>query len=140
MSLLGPLDDQAQSLHSLLLALETQARVLLEKIGKAAANGSVPKSGKSSEKVSDKTSDDKLARDFLAVSKEVTMALKNTGFLPDINGESSGSGTCSAPEDGGSGSPNDCNMSNHDEDGSPLSESSPDSPQPGPSGLNFQKK
>ena len=36
--------------------------MLLEKIGKASANGSVPKSGKSTEKVTDKTSDDKLAR------------------------------------------------------------------------------
>ena len=61
-SLLGPLPDQNHSLNSLLLSLENQARVLLEKIGKASANGSVPKSGKSNEKVTEKTSDDKLAR------------------------------------------------------------------------------
>ena len=62
-SLLGPLPDQTHSIHSLLLSLENQARVLLEKIGKASANGSVPKScGKSAEKLSDKNSDDKLAR------------------------------------------------------------------------------
>jgi baculoviral IAP repeat-containing protein 6 len=61
-SLLGPLPDQAVSIHSLLGSLEGQARVLLDKIGKAAANGSVPKGGKQAEKVTDKTSDDKLAR------------------------------------------------------------------------------
>ena len=61
-SLLGQLPDQSSSLNSLLLSLEAQARVLLDKIGKASANGSVPKSGKSTEKVTDKTSDDKLAR------------------------------------------------------------------------------
>ena len=61
-SLLGPLPDQNHSLNSLLLSLETQARVLLDKIGKASANGSVPKTGKSNEKVTEKTSDDKLAR------------------------------------------------------------------------------
>ena len=61
-SLLGPLPDQNHSLNSLLLSLEAQARVLLDKIGKASANGSVPKSGKSNEKVAEKTSDDKLAR------------------------------------------------------------------------------
>ena len=59
-SLLGQLPDQTTSLHSLLLALESQARILLDKIGKSSANGSVPKSGKA-EKV-DKTTDDKLAK------------------------------------------------------------------------------
>jgi hypothetical protein len=49
-------------LNSLLLSLETQARVLLDKIGKASANGSVPKSGKGTDKVTEKTSDDKLAK------------------------------------------------------------------------------
>ncbi len=34
----------------------------LDKIGKASANGSVPKSGKPNEKVTEKTSDDRLAR------------------------------------------------------------------------------
>lgn len=66
-SLLGPLPDQVTSLHSLLLSLENQAKVLLDKIGKASANGSVPKSSastssKSGEKVPEKTTDDKLAR------------------------------------------------------------------------------
>lgn len=67
-SLLGPLPDQPQSLHSLLLALERQASVLLDKIGKASANGSVPRSSsspatKATEKAAaDKTTDDKLAR------------------------------------------------------------------------------
>jgi len=91
---------------------------LLDKIGKAAANGSVPHSGAASKGESvtgqssamnvsstggaaaalssdDKVADDKLARDFLSLSKEVTQALKNKGFLSDINGESlpsSGSG------------------------------------------------
>jgi len=111
-SLLAPLPDQMTSVHSLLLALETQARILLEKIGKAAANGSVPRSVGGAGKVEslsaaaqnvsgapsaggaandDKGADDKLAREFLSLSKEVTQALKNTGFLPDINGESSSS-------------------------------------------------
>ena len=62
-SLLGPLSDQTTSLHSLLLSLETQAQILLDKIGKSSANGSVPKSGKAcSEKVAEKTTDDKLAK------------------------------------------------------------------------------
>ena len=63
-ALLGPLPDQASSLQSLLALLEQQAKVLLDKIGKASANGSVPKSGgsKSGEKVADKSTDDKLAR------------------------------------------------------------------------------
>ena len=61
--LLGPLPDQAKSLQSLLALLEQQAKVLLDKIGKASANGSVPKSGgsKAADKT-DKPSDDKLAR------------------------------------------------------------------------------
>ncbi len=62
-SLLGPLPDQKASIHSLLLSLESQARILLDKIGKSSANGSVPKSGKAhADKVADKTSDDKLAK------------------------------------------------------------------------------
>lgn len=137
-SLLGPLPEQQSSLHSLLLSLERQAVVLLDKIGKASANGSVPKgqygpkggasmtSTTSPEKA---TSDDKLARcvsssiqifilaiyciiydctciiinddtfccsDFLNISKEVTKALKATGYLPDINGELGVSGNKSA--------------------------------------------
>jgi hypothetical protein len=62
-SLLGPLPDQPASLHSHLLSLESQARILLDKIGKSSANGSVPKSGKAgAEKVTDKATDDKLAK------------------------------------------------------------------------------
>ena len=62
-TLLGQLPDQTQSLHSLLLSLESQAQILLDKIGKSSANGSVPKSGKaSSDKVTEKTTDDRLAR------------------------------------------------------------------------------
>ena len=48
-SLLGPLSNQAQSLHSLLQTLETQARIANDKIGKASANGSVPSRSKKSE-------------------------------------------------------------------------------------------
>ena len=48
-SLLGPLHNQAQSLHSLLQSLETQARIANDKIGKASANGSVPSRGKKSD-------------------------------------------------------------------------------------------
>ena len=62
-TLLGQLPDQIQSLHSLLLSLESQAQILLDKIGKSSANGSVPKSGKAgSDKVAEKTTDDRLAR------------------------------------------------------------------------------
>ena len=62
-SLLGPLPDQPTSLHALLLSLEAQAQILLDKIGKSSANGSVPKSTKATtEKVPEKTSDDKLAK------------------------------------------------------------------------------
>ena len=74
-SLLGPLPEQQQSLHSLLLSLERQAVVLLDKIGKASANGSVPKAQYGPQKGSKgeaawgkisgsekATSDDKLAR------------------------------------------------------------------------------
>ena len=62
-SLLGPLPDQTTSLHSLLLSLEAQAQILLDKIGKSSANGSVPKSGKAgSDKVTEKTTDDRLAK------------------------------------------------------------------------------
>merc|ERR1712013_974618 len=58
----------------------------------ASANGSVPKPGKvnaggqSIEGGSGTGGDGQMARDFLALSKEVTQALKNTGYLPDING------------------------------------------------------
>ena len=48
-SLLGPLSNQDQSLHSLLQFLETQARIANDKIGKASANGSVPSRSKKSE-------------------------------------------------------------------------------------------
>ncbi len=44
------------------LVLITFSLLQLEKIGKASANGSVPKSGKPNEKVTEKTSDDRLAR------------------------------------------------------------------------------
>jgi len=45
-SLLGPLPDQTTSLHTLLLNLEAQARIVNEKVGKASANGSVPSKSK----------------------------------------------------------------------------------------------
>ena len=61
--LLGNLPEQGSSIHFLLLALESQARILLDKIGKSSANGSVPKSGKAhSDKMADKSTDDKLAK------------------------------------------------------------------------------
>jgi len=90
-SLLGSLPDQKTSLHSLLQGLENQARIMVDRIGKASANGSVPKPGKinvgaCSEGESGTGSDGQMARDFLALSKEVTQALKKTGYLPDING------------------------------------------------------
>ena len=58
-----------------------------------------------------------MAKDFLALSKEVTQALKNTGYLPDING--SGSARTDSP--------------------SPSSSSSM-SPVAGPSGLGEKEK
>jgi len=101
-SLLGPLPDQQTSLHSLLQNLESQARIVNDKIGKASANGSVPckdksevnvepePNKKSGSKVKSGQCDDGqgliIARDFLSLSMQVTEALKSTGYLPDING------------------------------------------------------
>jgi len=101
-SLLGPLPDQKASLHSLLQGLESQACILIERIGKASANGSVPKPDKVGRpepaKLNSDQSGDALARDFLNLSKEVTQALKNTGYLPDINGEGSSADSRESPE------------------------------------------
>ncbi len=200
-SLLGQLPDQTTSLHSLLLALETQARVLLDKIGKASANGSVPRSaaagpavggvggvgaagggsgggsgggfsgssasgtggasgpagtsgaGSSSgatakivDKLNEKASDDKLAREFLALSREVTQALKNASLLSGMNGESHSSpaNLSSAASKGASAASNDVHMDStgsDDTDGS-SADAAPDgagastasNPSPGPSG------
>ena len=77
-TLLGQLPDQTQSLHSLLLSLESQAQILLDKIGKSSANGSVPKSGKaSSDKVTEKTTDDRLARYILFYFPLVKLVARN---------------------------------------------------------------
>jgi len=120
-TLLGQLPDQTQSLHSLLLSLESQAQILLDKIGKSSANGSVPKSGKaSSDKVTEKTTDDRLARDFISLSKEVSKVLRNTGYWPDINGETTTSSSATAV------SPNSSDNGGLEVDGEPLA---------GPSGL-----
>jgi len=123
-SLLGSLPDQKSSLHSLLQGMENQARIMVDRIGKASANGSVPKPGKAgpstgeaAEVVSTQGGDGQMAKDFLALSKEVTQALKNTGYLPDING--SGSARTDSP--------------------SPSSSSSM-SPVAGPSGLGEKEK
>jgi len=124
-SLLGNLPDQKASLHSLLQGMEGQARIMVDRIGKASANGSVPKPGKagpSSDAVevgglTAQGGDGQVARDFLALSKEVTQALKNTGYLPDING--SGASRSDTP--------------------SPSSSSSP-SPVAGPSGIGEKEK
>lgn len=102
LSLLASLPDQKSSLHSLLLGLEPQARILIERIGKASANGSVPKPDKVGKpELKSHNADqsgDALARDFLALSKEVTQALKVTGYLPDINGEGSSADSRESPE------------------------------------------
>ncbi|XP_059078409.1 uncharacterized protein LOC131876889 [Tigriopus californicus] len=87
--LLGPLPDQQFSISTLLECLSSQAKILLDKIGKASANGSVPKSGKAAEKLSDKTTDDRLAKDFLLLSKEVDHALASVAAESSVNGESS---------------------------------------------------
>ena len=66
---------------------------MIDRIGRASANGSVPKpekaghsstTGKGSS-LQEAQTGDSLAKEFLTLSKEVTLALKNTGFLPDIN-------------------------------------------------------
>lgn len=71
----------------------TQASIMIDRIGRASANGSVPKpekaghsstTGKGSS-LQEAQTGDSLAKEFLTLSKEVTLALKNTGFLPDIN-------------------------------------------------------
>jgi len=63
-----------------------------DRIGKASANGSVPKPEKAGHSTSrgsgslqEAQTGDSLAKEFLTLSKEVTLALKNTGYLPDIN-------------------------------------------------------
>merc|ERR1712183_154214 len=103
---------------------EGQARIMVDRIGKASANGSVPKPGKAGsssgelgEIGANQGSDGQMARDFLALSKEVTQALKNTGYLPDING--SGSSRTDSPS---------------------PSNSSPLSPVAGPSGIGEKAK
>jgi len=125
-SLLGNLPDQKSSLHSLLQGLENQARIMVDRIGKASANGSVPKpekvvSSSCGNEIADITanhgSDGQMAKDFLALSKEVTQALKNTGYLPDINGFSTSRTDSPSP-----------------------SSSSPLSPVAGPSGLGEKEK
>ena len=63
-------------------------------------------------------------RDFMSLSKEVTKALKNTGYLPDINGEASASATSAETSN-----PEDSNESPEE----PIIE---DDPQPGPSGIS----
>jgi len=110
-SLLGSLPDQKSSLHSLLQGLENQARIMVDRIGKASANGSVPKPGKVSvvgenvEGGSGTGGDGQMARDFLALSKEVTQALKNTGYLPDINGAGTARTESPSPSSSSSMSP-----------------------------------
>jgi len=91
-SLLGPLPDQKTSIHSLLQGMESQASIMIDRIGKASANGSVPKPEKAGHSTSrgsgslqEAQTGDSLAKEFLTLSKEVTLALKNTGYLPDIN-------------------------------------------------------
>ena len=46
-SLLGSLPDQKSSLHSLLQRIENKAMILVDSIGKASANGSIPKPSES---------------------------------------------------------------------------------------------
>jgi baculoviral IAP repeat-containing protein 6 len=103
-SLLGSLPDQSVSLHSLLQGLETQARIMVDRIGRASANGSVPKHGKVSVGESE-GGDGQMARDFLTLSKDVTQALKNTGYLPDINGLGSARTDSPSPSTSSSPSP-----------------------------------
>ena len=122
-SLLGPLPDQQTSLHSLLQILDPQARIVNDKIGKASANGSVPCKAspvpvnikpepckpkkKCSSNSVDENQDLTLARNILNLSKQVTEALKSTGYLPDVNGisvsRSSTPESSSSPTPGASG-------------------------------------
>jgi len=109
-SLLGNLPDQKSSLHSLLQGMENQARIMVDRIGKASANGSVPKPGKvntgeAAELGATSGGDGQMARDFLALSKEVTQALKNTGYLPDINGSGTARTESPSPSSSSSMSP-----------------------------------
>merc|ERR1719370_2110663 len=113
-SLLGPLPDQSTSIHSLLQGMESQASIMIDRIGRASANGSVPKpekaghtstTGKGSSLAEAQTGDS-LAKEFLTLSKQVTLALKNTGFLPDINsGHNLVVNGLDSPESEGRGSP-----------------------------------
>merc|ERR1712051_191080 len=89
-------------------------------------NGSVPKSGKaSSDKVTEKTTDDRLARDFISLSKEVSKVLRNTGYWPDINGETTTPSSATAQSPNSSENFTEAN-GGLEVDGEPL---------PGPSGL-----
>ena len=69
---------------------------------------------------------DDLYRDFITLSKEVSKALRNTGYLPDINGESSSSSCVSPP-------------TNSSSDNCETNETCVE-PQPGPSGLQQDSK
>lgn len=64
-------------------------------------------------------------RDFITLSKEVSKALRNTGYWPDINGESSRSINAEKSTSGAA----------HTETNGSSTGSSMDEPQPGPSGL-----
>ena len=87
---------------------------MIDRIGRASANGSVPKpekaghsstTGKGSS-LQEAQTGDSLAKEFLTLSKEVTLALKNTGFLPDINsGHNLVVNGLDSPESEGRGSP-----------------------------------
>jgi len=84
-SLLGPLPDQKHSIHHLLHNLEQQAKIMINRIGKASANGSVPKAVKSPEQHT--SGGDALAKEFLVVSKNVMQALKSSGIPYDTSVE-----------------------------------------------------
>ena len=68
-------------------------------------------------------------RDFISLSKEVSKVLRNTGYWPDINGETTTSSSATAP------SPN---SSDNFVIGGGLD--AMDEPQPGPSGLQEKAK
>ncbi|XP_023334729.1 uncharacterized protein LOC111706168 [Eurytemora carolleeae] len=91
LSLLGPLPDQKNSIHFLLQNLEQQAKIMISRIGKASANGSVPKAEKGkpvkNEDHASASGGDNLAKEFLLLSNQVTQALKNTCVLPEATAE-----------------------------------------------------
>ena len=68
-------------------------------------------------------------RDFMSLSKEVTKALKNTGYLPDINGEAS---TTASSAETSNPEAEDSNESPEE----PIIEGIEEDPQPGPSGIS----